>query len=72
MLGDIWNIYVVLELKIEMRYMGALRKKVTVHQVTTMLATSKNVLFLGHSHLLTTGADDPTLWVLLDRQQGDN
>ena len=23
-----------------------------------MLATSKNVLFPGHNHLLTTGADD--------------
>ena len=29
-----------------------------------MLATSKNVLFPGHNHLLTTGADDPTLWLL--------
>ena len=26
-----------------------------------MLATSKNVLFQGHNHLLTTGTDDPTL-----------
>ena len=34
-------------------------KKATIHQVTTMLATSKNVLFLGHKHLLTTGTDDP-------------
>ena len=35
----------------------------TIHlvQVTTMLATSKDVLFPGHSHLLTTGTDDPTL-----------
>ena len=24
-----------------------------------MLATSNNVLFPGHNHLLTTGADDP-------------
>ena len=24
-----------------------------------MLATSKNVLFTGHQHLLTTGTDDP-------------
>ena len=31
------------------------------HHVTTMLATSKNVLFPGHNHLLTTGADDSTL-----------
>ena len=37
------------------------RKKATIHQVTTMLATSKNVLFSGHNHLLTTGIDDPTL-----------
>ena len=27
-----------------------LRKKDTIHQVTTMLATSKNVLFSGHNH----------------------
>ena len=33
----------------------------TIHQVTTMLATSKNVIFLGHHHLLTTGTDDLTL-----------
>ena len=33
-------------------------KKATIHQVTTMLATSKNVLFPGHNHLLTTGTDD--------------
>ena len=38
-----------------------LRKKATIHQVTTMLATSKNVLFPGHNHLLTTGPDDMTL-----------
>ena len=37
-------------------------KKKTIHQLTTMLSTSKNVLFLGHNHLLTTGADDLTLW----------
>ena len=39
-------------------------KKATIHQVTTMLATSKNVLFPGHNHLLTTGAGDLTLWLL--------
>ena len=39
----------------------ALRKKATIHQITTMLATSKIVLFLGHNHLLTTGTDDPSL-----------
>ena len=26
-------------------------------------ATSKNVLFSGHNHLLTTGTDDLTLWL---------
>ena len=39
-------------------------KKVTIHFVTTMLATSENVLFLGHNHLLTTGTDDQTFWSL--------
>ena len=36
----------------------ALSKKATIHQVTTMLATSINVLFPGHNHLLSTGAHD--------------
>ena len=36
-------------------------KKNTIHQVTAMLATSKNVLFPGHNHLLPSGTDDPTL-----------
>ena len=34
-----------------------------------MLATSKNVLFQGHNHLLTTGADGPLLagaWVITE------
>ena len=26
-----------------------------------MLATSKNILFPGHNHLLTTSTDDPSL-----------
>ena len=39
----------------------SLRKKVTIHQVTIMLAISKNALFPGHNHLLTTGTDDPSL-----------
>ena len=33
-----------------------------------MLATAKNVLFPGHNHLLTTGADDPSLagaWAII-------
>ena len=38
-------------------------KKATIHQVTTMLTTSKNVLFEGHKNLLTTGTDGPTLWL---------
>ena len=36
-------------------------QKATIHQVTTMLATSKNVLFPGHNHLLTTSTDDSSL-----------
>ena len=39
----------------------SLCKKDTIHQVTTMLVTSKNVLFPGHNHLLTTSTDDPSL-----------
>ena len=31
-----------------------------------MLATSKNVLFPGHNHLLSTNTDDPTLWLSPD------
>ena len=44
---------------------------VTIHQVTTMLATSNNVLhvFPGHNHLLTTGTDDPSLWLLPECQR---
>ena len=45
-----------------------LHKKATIHQETTMLATSRNVLFPGYNHLLTTGADDLTLWLLPERQ----
>ena len=45
-------------------------KENTIHQVTTMLqATSKNVLFPGHNHMLTTGADDLTVWLSPKRQQ---
>ena len=36
-----------------------LHKKASIDHVTTMLATSKNVVFPGHNHLLTTGTDDP-------------
>ena len=46
-------------------------QKATIHEVTTMLATDKElyVLFPGHSHLLTTDTDNPTLWLLPERQQ---
>ena len=43
---------------------STLCKKATNHQVTTMLATSKNVLFPSHNHLLPTSADDPTLLII--------
>ena len=36
-------------------------KKNIIHQVTIMLAVSKNVLFPGHNHLLNTGTNDSTL-----------
>ena len=48
---------------------NTLCKKATIHQVTTMLTTSKNVLFPGHNHLLTTGTDDLTPWLLSERQR---
>ena len=41
------------------------KKKNTIHQVTTKLSTSKNVLFPGHSQVLATGADDPSLIITL-------
>ena len=39
----------------------ALHKKATIHHVTTMLATSKNVQCSGHNHLQITGTDNPSL-----------
>ena len=36
-------------------------QKATIQEVTTMLATSKNILFPGHNHLLTAGTDNPSL-----------
>ena len=42
-----------------------------IPQVTTMLATSKNVLFPCHNHLLTTSTDDPSLgrsWAIIKSQ----
>ena len=35
-------------------------KKASIHQVTIMLATFKDVLFPGHNQLLTIGTDDLT------------
>ena len=40
------------------------QKNATIHQVTTILATHKNVLFPGHNHLITTGTDDQTLAII--------
>ena len=34
-----------------------------------MLSTPKNVLFPGHNHLLTTGANDPSLWLSAEHQR---
>ena len=45
----------------QMQNKWSLRKRTTIHQVTTMLAISKNVVFPGHNQLLTTGTDDPSL-----------
>ena len=42
-------------------FTSPLRKINTIHQLTTLLSTSKNVQFPGHNHLLTTCADDPSL-----------
>ena len=49
---------------------------VVVHSVkknyppaTTMLFTSTNVLFPGHNHLLTTGAEDLTVWLSPEHQR---
>ena len=47
------------------RRMNSIRDAIsnTIHQATTMLVTTENVLFPGDNHLLTTGTDDPTLWL---------
>ena len=47
-------------------------KKSTIHQVTTMLSTSRNVLFPGPNHLLKTGADDLTLARAPARSEGSS
>ena len=48
---------------------NSLCKKATIHQVTTMLATSKNVLFPDHNHLLITSAGDPSLIIKMSGHQ---
>ena len=35
-----------------------LHQKATIHQVTTMLATFKNDLFISHNHLQTISTND--------------
>ena len=57
--------------KCEEDYLIHCAKKVTIHQVTAMLATSKNVLFSGHNHLLTTSTDDLTLWLSAERVKSE-
>ena len=37
-----------------------------------MQSTSKNILFPGHNHLLTTGADDTTLIYCPSAREDDN
>ena len=56
-LGLIWQLARNVSLMID----KTVQKKVTMHQVTTMPATAKNVRFPGHNHLLTTSTDNPTL-----------
>ena len=46
----------------------ALCKKATIHQVTTMLATSVNVLFPGYNDLLTTDTGDLSLLIITQAQ----
>ena len=44
-----------------LKFQTSIDKKGTIHQLTTMLTISKNILFPGHNHLLTIGTDDLTL-----------
>ena len=50
--------------KVSILFLQSLSKKATVYQITTMLATSKNVEFPGHNHLLTPFADDPDTLII--------
>ena len=68
MQGDMIAQYIMAKIPGE----AILAKQATIHQVTIMLTTSRNVLFPGHNHLLTTGTDDPSLWLLPSLVLGDN
>ena len=47
-------------------------QKSIIHQVTTMLATSKKVPFPGHNHLLTASTNGQTLIITLAPAKCDN
>ena len=47
--------------QVNVRQYFSLTPKVTIQQVTSMLATSKNILLPSPNHLLTISADDPSL-----------
>ena len=61
MFSTVWNNAWLIDIKDTYCHKSYTGEKATMHQVTTMVATSKNVLYVGHNHLLTTGANDPTL-----------
>ena len=65
-MGGFRDLYISYFLMICLHIEGSLwlantAQKATIHQVTTTLVTSKNVLFPGHNHLLTTSIEDPLL-----------
>ena len=49
----------------------SLCKNAVIHHVATILATSENVLFSGHNHLLIAGTDDPTLIITIIKVSGN-
>ena len=57
----IWVLVIVYSSFLVLLLLHSQLRKTTIHQVTTMLATSKHVLFPGHNYLLTTGTDNPSL-----------
>ena len=66
------KLYFVFLLSTALLFLIPVRKKATIHQEPTMLATSENVLFSGHNHLLTTGTDDQDFGYLPSASEGDN